>query len=52
MKHRIDQLKDIVMYGSQKAKAKWEIEDDFMELSKWCAEQNQKNKYDRETRRY
>lgn len=48
----MDYLKKQIMYGPQKAKAMQEIEDDFMELSKWCAEQNQKDKYDRETRRY
>ena len=31
---RMEMLQDVIYYGLQKAKAKWEIEDDFEELSK------------------
>lgn len=36
----MDELKDVIMYGPQKARAKWEIEDGMEELSRWCAWSN------------
>lgn len=46
---RMDELKDVIYYGPQKARAKWEIEDDFEEMSKWCAEQLKKDKSEQDT---
>ena len=34
---RMDELKDVIYYGPQKARAKWEIDDGMEELSRWCA---------------
>ena len=37
---RMDELKDVIYYGPQKARAKWEIEDGMEELSRWCVWSN------------
>lgn len=34
---RMDELKDVIMYGPQKAKAKWEMENATVEMSRYCA---------------
>ena len=49
---RMEMLQDVIYYGPQKARAKWEIEDDFEEMSKWCAEQLKKDKSEQDTWRF